>query len=77
MKLFYEHQIKKNLHVIRANHKEVRLNLKKWRDDEMWEKLKAKRNLVINALELYFKRRNSSLKKQQIIEKYIVHPLMD
>ena len=43
MKLFYEFQIKKNLHVIRANHKQVRAQFKSWKDSETWEKLKHKR----------------------------------
>ena len=64
MKLFYEFQIKRNMHVIRAKHKGVRAGLKRWKDDEMWEKLKAKRDLVLNALMLYFKRRDKTITKE-------------
>ena len=50
MKLFYEFQIKQNMHIIRARRKQVKLGVKKWKDDETWEKLKSKRSLVLNAL---------------------------
>lgn len=76
MKLFYEFQISKNLHLIRASHKQVKSNLKKWQDDEVWDRLKNKRGLVLNALQMYFKKRDPNMTKREIITRYIMHPLM-
>ena len=64
MKLFYEFQIKQNMHIIRARRKQVKLGVKKWKDDETWEKLKSKRSLVLNALQIFFKRRDKTMTKK-------------
>jgi hypothetical protein len=50
MKLFYEFQIRQSLPSIQSSHKLVRLSLKKWKDQETWERLKHKRDLVLSAL---------------------------
>ena len=63
MKLYYEFQIKDNLPKIRADHKQVLSSVKKWRDQETWERLEGKRELVLNALQLYFKRRDANMTK--------------
>lgn len=55
---------------IKADHKNVLSSVKKWRDEETWERL------VLNALQLYFKRRDAKMTKQEIVERYVCHPLM-